>query len=299
VEVASGDVTDPQSLPPAFADVQAVCHSAALVSSWARDRRLFHRVNVEGAAHVFEAALRSAVTRVVYTSTIFVLGPSEEAPGSWRGLADETYVPAKRRFHTEYERTKTEALVQVDEFAARGLPVVTVMPGVVYGPGRQTEGSFINPLIAGVARGRLGPLVGTGRQRWCFAYVADAARGHVLAAERGQPGARYILGGENLAVAEFLSLAAELAGRPWRWRALPLALAQALTLPGVLRARLGPFGSGPPLPGGPRLTPGAVAALVHSWAFSTEKARRELGYSVTPARRALQETLAWLQDSGH
>jgi nucleoside-diphosphate-sugar epimerase len=255
-----------------------------------RDRRLFHRVNVEGAGNVFEAALRSAVTRVVYTSTIFVLGPSEEAPGSRRGLADETYVPAKRRFHTEYERTKTEALSRVDEFVARGLPVVTVMPGVVYGPGRETEGSFINPLIAGVARGRLGPLVGTGRQRWCFAYVADAARGHVRAAERGQPGARYILGGENLAVTEFLSLVAELAGRPWRWRALPLPLAQALILPGVLRARLG----GP----SPRLTPGAVAALVHSWAFSTEKARRELGYSVTPARRALQETLAWLQDSG-
>ena len=206
-------------------------------------------------------------------------------------VVDETYVPARRRFHTEYERTKTEALSRVDEFIARGLAVVTVMPGVLYGPGRQTEGSFINPLIAGVARGGLGPLVGTGRQRWCFAYVADAARGHVRAAERGQPGARYILGGENLAVAEFLSVVAELAGRPWRWRGLPLALAQALTLPSVLRARLG----GP----APRLTPGAVAALVHSWALSSVRGRGELGYSVTPARRALQETLAWLQDSGH
>jgi farnesol dehydrogenase len=291
VEVATGDVTEPATLPPALADVQAVCHSAALVSSWARDRGLFHRVNVEGSANVFEAALRSAVTRVVYTSTIFVLGPSDQAPGSWRGLADETCVPARRRFHTEYERTKTEALSRVDEFVARGLPVVTVMPGVVYGPGHETEGSFINPLIAAVARGRLGPLVGTGRERWCFAYIADVARGHVLAAERGQPGVRYILGGENLAVANFLSLAAELAGRPWRWRALPLLLAQALTLPDVLRARLG----GAP----PRLTPGAVAALVHSWAFSTEKARRELGYAVTPVGKALQEMLAWLQDSGH
>jgi farnesol dehydrogenase len=290
VEVVTGDVTDPETLPPALVDVQAVCHSAAVVSSWARDRRLFRLVNVEGLTTVLEAALRSAVPRVVYTSTIFVLGPSEEAPGSWGGVPDETYVPARRRFHTEYERTKTQALTRVGEFAARGLPVVTVIPGVLYGPGRTTEGSFINPLIAAVARGRLGPLVGTGRQRWCFACVADVARGHVLAAERGQPGARYILGGENLAVADFLSLAAELAGRAWHWRALPLRLAQAFTVPGLLRGGMG----GAP----PRLTPGAVAALAHSWAFSSEKARSELGYSVTPVRTALQETLAWLQDSG-
>jgi farnesol dehydrogenase len=290
VEVVTGDVTDPATLRPALAHVQAVCHSAALVSSWVRDRSLFQRVNVEGLVNVLDAALASAVGRVVYTSTFFASGPSDEAPSRQGGAVDEAYVPVRRRFHTEYERTKTEALHRVEEFAARGLPVVTVMPGVLYGPGRETEGSFINPLIAAIARGRLGPLVGTGRQRWCFTYLADVARGHVLAADRGQPGARYILGGENLPLAGFLSLVAELARARWRWRALPLRLAQALTLPALLRARLG----GPP----PRLTPGAVAALVHSWAFSSEKARRELGYSITPVRTALQETLAWLQDSG-
>ncbi len=286
VEVVTGDVTDPESLRPAMADVQLVCHSAALVASWARNRDLFEQVNVEGTANVLAAALNAGVSRVVYTSSFLALGATDDV-----GVADESHAPADRRFHTDYERTKTEALARVGEFVGRGLPVVTVVPGVLFGPGRRTAGSFINPLIEQLSRGRLGPLVGTGRQRWCFAYLPDVARGHVLAAERGRPGERYILGGENLSLEEFLSLAAELAGSPYgEWRTVPLWLAQALTLPAVLWARLG----GRP----PKVTPGAVASLVHSWAFSSEKTCRELGYRITPTRTALQETLSWLKDMG-
>ncbi len=287
VEVVTGDVTDPESLRPPMADVQLVCHSAARVASWVRDRALFDRVNVDGVANVLGAALELAVPRVVYTSSFFALGPTDDS----RIIADESHSQFDRRFHTDYERTKTEALERVGEFVGRGLPVVTVVPGVLFGPGRRTAGSFINPLIEQLSRGRLGPLVGTGRQRWCFAYLPDVARGHVLAAERGRPGERYILGGENLSLEEFLSLAAELAGSPYGgWRTVPLWLAQALTLPAVLRARLG----GRP----PEVTPGAVASLVHSWAFSSEKTCRELGYRITPTRTALQETLSWLKDMG-
>ena len=285
VEVVTGDVTDLDSLRPAMAGVEVVCHSAALVASWVRDRALFDRVNVDGTANVLGAALESAVRRVVYTSSFFALGPTDDT-----GTAEEGYCQFERGFHTDYERTKTAALARVDGFVERGLPVVTVVPGVLFGPGRRTAGSFINPLIEQLSLGRLGPLVGTGRQRWCFAYLPDVARGHVVAAERGRPGERYILGGENLPLQEFLSLAAELTGQSWRWRAVPLWLAQVLTLPAVLRARLG----GRP----PELTPGAVASLVHSWAFSSEKARGELGYHITPTRTALQETLSRLKDMG-
>jgi len=285
VETVTGDVTQPGSLPPAMADVQVVCHSAALVASWVRDRSLFDRVNVDGAVNVLGAAERSGATRVVYTSSFLALGPTDDT-----GIADERHTVVPLAFHTEYERTKAEALSRVEEFVARGAPVVTVVPGALFGPGRRTAGSFLNPLIRQLVQGRLGPLVGSGRQRWCFAYVDDVARGHVLAAERGQPGERYVLGGENLALEEFLSLAADLAGRQWRFRSAPLRLAQVLTLPGVLRAHLGGRS--------PEVTPGAVASLVHSWAFSSDKARRELGYRITSARTALQQTLSRLNDMG-
>jgi len=240
VEVVTGDVTEPDSLPPAMADVQLVCHSAALVASWVRDRNLFERVNVEGVANVLGTALAAGVPRVVYTSSFFALGPTDEA-----GIADEGHAPARRHFHTDYERSKAVALDRVQEFVARGLSVVTVLPGVLFGPGTQTAGSFVNPLIEQLAAGRLG-------QRWSFAYVDDVARGHVLAARSGRPGERYILGGENLSLEGFLSIAAGLAGKPWRFRSAPLRVAQLLTLPGVLRARLGGRL--------PKVTPGAVAS---------------------------------------
>jgi len=284
-EVVVGDVTDRGSLREPVGGVDLVCHLAACVLSWARDRGLFDRVNVQGTVNVLETALERGVPRVLYTSSFFALGPTDDVAS-----ADEHRSRPRRAFFTDYERTKTEALSRAEEFHARGLPLVTVIPGVLFGPGRTTAGSFINPLIEEAERGRPVTLVGSGRQRWCFAYVADVARGHVLAAERGRPGERYILGGENLAVEEFFGLVAELAGRRLRLRRMPVRLAQALTLPGVLRARLG----GPP----PRLTPGAVESLAHSWAYDSGKACRELTYRITPVRTALQETLAWLKDRG-
>ena len=285
VEVATGDVTDPGSLGPAMADVQLVCHSAALVASWVRDRSLFERVNVGGTVNVFRAALERAVPRVLYTSTFFALGPTDDVE-----TADEEHAQLDRRFYTDYERSKTGALARVEGFVRRGLPVVTVMPGVIFGPGKATGGSLVNSLIDQAARGTLVPLVGTGRQRWCFAYVKDVARGHLLAAERGGAGERYLLGGENVALEDFFAMVGESAGRPWTLKTAPTWIGKLMTVPQFLRAWLGGRA--------PEFTPGGIETLVHSWAFSSEKARRELGYHITPIRTALQETLAWLKDIG-
>jgi len=290
VEVVTGDVTDPGSLHSPMRGVALVCHSAALVASWVPERGLFDRVNVGGLVNVLRAALELAVPRVLYTSSFLALGPTDDLPGELGGVADESHAFQAHQFHTDYERTKALALARVEEFVGRGLPIVTVVPGVLFGPGRRTEGSLLNTLIGRAARGRLGPLVGSGRQRWCFAYLPDVARGHTLAAERGRPGERYILGGENRPLAEFFTLVAELAGRPKRPRTIPLWLAQLVTLPAALRARFGGRR--------PELTPAGLATFVHSWAFSSERARRDLGYHITPTRTALQETLAWLKDMG-
>ncbi len=285
VEKATGDVTEAASLRTPMRGVDLVCHLAALVASRVRDQGLFGRVNVGGLANVLSAARELSVPRVLYTSSFLALGPTDDVE-----LADESHVPAHRHFHTDYERTKSLALTRLGEFVAQGVPVVTVVPGALFGPGRKTEGSLLNSFIDQAARGELGPLVGSGEQRWSFAYVPDVARGHVLAAQRGRPGERYILGGENLSLAEFFALTAELAGRPFKLRTVPLWLAQLGSLPGLVRARLG----GRP----PELTPGGLASFVHSWALSSDKASRELGYRVRPLRTALQETLSWLKDVG-
>jgi len=284
VEVVTADVTDPESLRRAISGVEVVCHSAALVASWARDRRLFDAANVEGTANVLEAARQAGVSRVVYTSSFLALGPTDEA-----GVADESLRQPRRSFLTDYERSKTRALERAREFAERGLPVVIVMPGTIFGPGKSTSGSLLNSLIDQAARGKPARLVGDGRQRWCVAYIRDVARGHVLAAERGRPGESYILGGENPALEDFLAKVCELADRPWRPRKVPAWLAKMMTIPQLVRAWLG----GRP----PEFTPGAVGTFVHSWAYSSEKACRELNYEITPLETALRETLDWLQDT--
>ena len=276
-----GDVLDPASLDRALDGCEALVHMAALVKMWVRDRREFDRVNVEGLGVALRAAERSGVRRILYTSTIGALGPTGPEP------RDETSERTEFRFRTDYERTKWVAELLARERSANGLPVITLYPGVVYGTGAPTQGNLLDPIFRDHLAGRLKARLGRAPSRICYALADDVAEGHRLALDRGKPGRGYILGGENVSQDELFALLHELTGVQLPRVAIPFWAATAAGR--AMRAWA--WLTGRP----PAITDGAIATFRFHWAYSSDRAIRELGYQVTPLREGLRRTLEALR----
>jgi farnesol dehydrogenase len=221
------------------------------------------------------------VRRILYTSTIGALGPTDGQ------IRDETYERKDFRFRTEYERTKWIADRLVRERALEGLPVITVYPGVVYGTGAATQGNLLEQVLRDYAAGRLKFRLGRLPVRVCYALASDVALGHLLALERGEPGRGYILGGENVTQDELFSTLEELTGRRPPSLAIPFWAAETAGRTLCAWARL----TGTP----PSITDGAIATFRFHWAYSSDRAIRELGYRITPLREGLRATLETLR----
>ncbi|MCS7312411.1 MAG: NAD-dependent epimerase/dehydratase family protein [Acidobacteria bacterium] len=284
LRVIPGDLLQPESYEAALRGADAVVHMAALVRVWSPDPQAFERVNVEATEDLIRRALEAGVARVLYTSTFFALGPGR--PGQ---VLDET-APTRPPLRNPYRRTKVEALYRVRRLQSEGASVITLFPGVVYGPGRITEGNFVAGLIRDFLAGRLPGYIGRGHQRWCFAWIHDVVQGFLHALERGTPGREYILGGENRTVREFFHYVAAWTGRrPLRW---PIPGPVVQTVAG-LQFALDRLRGRPP-----RLSPSAAGLMLYDWAFTSERACRELGYTVTSFEVGLRQTVEWLLSSG-
>ena len=280
VEIAEGDLTDPASLRRAVGGVQAVYHAAADYRLWTPDPAALYRANVDGTRAVLEAAGQAGVARVVYTSSVGALGiPKDGTPGT-----EETPVTLGDMVG-DYKRSKFLAEQVALDFARRGLPVVVVNPSAPVGPW-DVKPTPTGQMIVDFMRGRMVATLDTGLN---IVHVRDVARGHLLAAERGKPGARYILGhaGGNLSLAEIFRLLASITGgRAPRWR-VPYALAwcSAAACEGLARVT----GKPPAVP----LT--AVRMARKRMYFSPARAVRDLGLPQTEPRVALADAVAWFQ----
>jgi len=278
-----GDLLDGESLARAVRGVDAVVHVAALVKRWVRDRTLFDRVNVEASQQLLDLALAAGVPRFLYCSSFMALGPTDGFVGD-----EDTEHPGDPR--NDYERTKLVSDRRMRERQRRGDPVVILYPGVVYGPGRMTDGNILAGAARDLLRGRLPGTIGPGDRRQCLAFVEDVARGFVLALERAAPGSRYVLGGENVTVREALGIMAEAGGVPVPRRAIPYGIARALGR--FLRWQAYLTGIEP------MLTDEEVEVYRHEWAYSSARAERELGYAITPVREGLSRMVRWLTEEG-
>ena len=282
-EVAAGDVTDPLSFRAAASGCGAVVHLAALVKVWVPDPSRFEAVNVGGFENALAAA-REAGARLVYTSSFIALGPS--GPGA----LDASRAHPGPPFRNPYERTKALADARAREAAAGGQDVVTLYPGVIYGPGDMTEGNIVARMIADHLNGRLPGLVGPADRRWSYAFVEDVAEGHALALEKGRPGDRFVLGGENATLARLFGLVGEICGAaPPRLR-IPYAVASLVGRLQWLWAEL----TGQP----PQLTHGEVGVFREEWACDSGRAEREIGYAPRTLAEGLRETVRWLRETG-
>jgi farnesol dehydrogenase len=278
-----GDMTDPESLLRAAEGCEAILHTAALVKVWLKDPREMERVNVDGLRHVAEVA-RATDARLIYTSSFIALGPTDGR------TLDETARRGPEPFHNDYERTKTLADRLARDLANEGLPIVRLYPGVVFGPGSLTQGNHVVRTLLQHAEGKLPGLLGDGRLRQCFAYIDDVVDGAVRALERAEPGSGYVLGGENRTAIELFDAFHRASGVAPPTRKIPFAVASLVGRVQRWRAEL--FGVEP------ELTDGVVGIYRHEWAFSSERAQRELGYRITPFEEGIASTVEWLRGEG-
>jgi farnesol dehydrogenase len=287
VDFAAGDVTDRASLQRAMDGCDAVVHAAALVKILAPPEQ-FDRINVGGLGNVLAAAEENGgIERVVHVSSFMALGPTERGAG---GELDESAGVEDRTWINDYERTKALADRRARQAIADGAPLVVVYPGVIYGPGEMTEGNIVVRHILDLVHKRLPALLGRPERRWNYVHVADVARGVALALEKAQPGTRYVLGGENVRQDRFYELVGQATGAKMPTMRMPDAVAR---MSGAMMkgwARL--------TGGTPKLTPDLVEVYRHDWAYRSNRAEADLGYTSRPLEQGLAETVGWLKESG-
>jgi dihydroflavonol-4-reductase len=282
VEVVLGDLRDADAVRRAVKGCSRVFHVAADYRFWARDPRELYDANVRGTVNVMEACLAEGVERVVHTSTVGTIGLSALP----RRCDEETpLLPGQLTSH--YKRSKLEAERAALSCAARGLPVVVVNPTAPVGPW-DVKPTPTGKILVDFAHGRLPAYVDTGLN---VVHVRDVAEGHLLAAERGVPGERYILGHENLTLREILGMLAELLGRRAPRVRLPYAVAWAA---GAVTTALAEVTHRPPA-----FPLEAVRMSRRRMFVDAGKAVRVLGLPQTPARVALQDALRWFAERGY
>ncbi len=280
VEKASGDLQDAGSVRRAVAGCARVYHVAADYRLWALDPRELYRTNVAGTVHVMEACLAEGVERVVYTSTVGTVGLS-----ALPRPCDETTPLAPGQLSGAYKRSKQEAERAVLALVERGLPAVIVNPSAPVGPWDQKP-TPTGQLLVDFALGRLPAFVDTGLN---VIHVRDVAEGHLLAADRGRVGERYILGNRNLTLAEILGTLADLTGRPAPRLRLPHAFAWAA---GAVSTKVSDWITHRP----PAIALDAVRMARRRMFFDASRAVRELGLPQTPVEEAFEDALRWFAD---
>ena len=279
--IIEGDLTDPASLARAVAGCRYLAHVAADYRIWVPDPAVMHRANVTGTTALMAAARNAGVERIVYCSSVAALGNiGDGTPG------DESTPVTRDSLVGIYKRSKYDAEQAVLAMVADGLPAVIVNPAAPIGP-RDIKPTPTGKVIIDAASGRMPAYIDTGL---CVVHVDDVAEGHALALERGRIGARYVLGGDNLTLAQLLGLVADIAGRaPPRIR-LPIPLLWPVAIACEALARI--TGMEPPV------IRDHLRMARKKMFFSSACAVSELGYAPRPARAAVADAIAWFRANG-
>ncbi|HTT80903.1 MAG TPA: hopanoid-associated sugar epimerase [Stellaceae bacterium] len=282
VDIAEGALDAPATLAPAVRDCRYLFHVAADYRLWVPDPDAMFRINVVGTRQLMLAALAAGVERIVYTSSVAVLGIVKG------GIADEATPSRAADMIGPYKLSKFQAELAVRELIEEaGLPAVIVNPSTPIGPG-DVKPTPTGRIIVAAARGRIPAFVDTGLN---VAHVDDVALGHLLAARAGQIGRGYILGGENMSLADILGEVARVTGR----RPSPVKLPHAAALPLAAGAEAMARLTGRP----PLATLDAVRMAKKKMFFSSARAIDELGYAPRPAREAIADAVAWFKANGY
>lgn len=282
LEVVAGDLLDKDSLKTAVKGFDSLFHAAADYRLWTRNPAEMYAANVEGTRNLLQAAADAGVAKVVYTSTVGTLGNrgdgtpgDEETPVSFADMVGD------------YKKSKYLAEQVAMDFAQQGLPLVIVNPSTPVGP-LDIKPTPTGKLIVDFVSGKMPAYLDTGLN---IVSAAECARGHILAAQKGRIGRKYILGGEDLHLSQILAILAEIASIPaprWRLPYRPVLLAAHIN--GWLAAVTGKE---------PLIPLAGVQMAKKLMFFSSKRANMELGYVTTPAYHPLKQAVAWFRTNGY
>jgi dihydroflavonol-4-reductase len=284
-ERVAADLRDAGAVLAACAGARFVFHLAAVYRFWARDPRIFSDINVGGTVNVLAAVRAAGCERLVFTSTVGVLGLRETSQGR---PADETCYAEISHLHGNYKRTKFVAEHEVLRAAAEGLDACIVLPTFPLGPG-DVGPTPTGRLVRDFLNGRMPAFTDTAMN---VTHVDDLALGHLAALERGGTGRSYILGGENLSMRAILQILASCTGLPMPRRRIPRSLVLVAGMASeLIEGRL--------LRREPAVPLEAARMAATRMIFSDERARAEIGHTSRPAREAIEDSARWFAGNGY
>lgn len=275
-----GDLDNYAALLKGCEGCDVVYHLAAYAKPWSAEENLPYKINVHGTINLLRASLRNKVKKFIFTSSAAVLGPATED-----NTIDENVV-RNTPFFNDYESSKAIAEKYALEFVKKGLPVVIVNPSRVFGPGPINQSNSITKIIKLYQKGLWRVIPGNGTKIGNYVYIDDVVAGHLLAAENGRSGERYILGGENLTFNQFFKILSSTTGKSRLLINIPVWIMIMFAGMMELQARV----TGIP----PLITPPWIRKYLNHWNLSSEKAISQLGYEVTPFKSGVLKTLTWL-----
>lgn len=283
VERLFGDLRDRRSVDRAVKDCEAVFHVAADYRLWVPQPKEMFANNVDGTRNVMLAAGEAGVPRIVYTSSVATLGLPQDA-----AAADEDTPATQADMIGPYKQSKfaAEAVVRA-MIADKGLPAVIVHPSTPIGPWDRRP-TPTGQIIVEAASGNMPAYVDTGLN---MVHVDDVADGHLLALEQGKPGERFILGGDNLSLKEILVQIGEVTGKPAPRIQVPHKVVMPIAAMAEMWGRIShrePF-----------VTLDGVRLARKKMFFSSERAKRRLGYRPRPASEAIVDAIDWFDRHGY
>jgi nucleoside-diphosphate-sugar epimerase len=279
IALYKGDILEYESIKTAISGCNKVFHTAAFTDVWTKMPETIHRLNVEGTANVLDAALSEKVRDVVITSTAGVFGHSGT------GIIDELHTVNITHF-SDYEKTKQMAENLALSYIPKGLNVIIVNPTRVFGPGVMNDSNSVTRLIDLYISGKWRIIPGNGDSIGNYAYINDVVLGHILAMEKGDPGEKYLLGGENISYNDLFSILSDVSGKRYFMLHTPFPLMLSisyLSLGFTILTGIKPL-----------ITPSLVRKFNFNFVTSSQKASTRLGYRITPFRQGLSKTIEWL-----
>jgi len=281
LEYVTGDLRDPVSLDRAMKDVKRVFHVAADYRLWARRKQDIYDSNVGGTKNLLDAAKRAGVEQLIYTSTVATIAVDRpQLPNEFTDARLEEMVG-------HYKRSKWLAEKEALSAAKNGLPVIVAMPTTPVGPW-DWKPTPTGKIILDFLNGKMPGYVETGLN---FVGVEDCAASHLLIAEKGKIGERYLLGGENLTLKQMLDALSKITGLPAPKLKIPHGLALGVAYASTVFSRLLGREPGIPVEG--------VKIARHMMFVDCSRAQRELGFKAGPVAAALERAVRWYEANGY
>jgi dihydroflavonol-4-reductase len=281
LEYVTGDLRDPASLDRAMQGVKRVFHVAADYRLWAKRKQDIYDSNVGGTKNLLDAAKRAGVEQLIYTSTVATIAvdrpqhPNESTDAKLEEMVGH------------YKRSKWMAEKEALSAAKNGLPVIVAMPTTPVGPW-DWKPTPTGKIILDFLNGKMPGYVETGLN---FVGVEECAAGHLLIAEKGKVGERYLLGGENLTLKQMLDALSKITGLPAPKLKIPHGLALGVAYANTIFSRLIGREPGIPVEG--------VKIARHMMFVDCTRAQRELGFKAGPVAAALERAVRWYEANGY